>query len=293
MMAEENQNLFDDEQINQENESNSLFDEVEIKICNYQEIIDEQIKILEILNNIINIGLNNTLDENTKEGIFKDLEQNFFKLKTNIKTLISYFKNPPSQEELEIINKTLLMKKELETLNSSFLNLKIEDFGQQVTQLRALLDNFLVNFDNTLLESLNSALKTGDDNLKDFKEKIELRLSSSLQTYDQFLKLFLEKEKKAILDFSQIFSRITKNIKRALIASLIFFTFFGISFGVFSYIVYLKYEDYKKITHNAQKLSSIVIKENKDKSLTLSFPKNKTILNKDENGIHITLQGGE
>ncbi|EAH4571816.1 hypothetical protein D5V19_06020, partial [Campylobacter lari] len=74
-MTEENQSLLD-EQIDQEDMNNSLFDEV--KICNYQEITDEQIKILEIINNTINIGLNNILDENTKEGIFKDLEQNFY-----------------------------------------------------------------------------------------------------------------------------------------------------------------------------------------------------------------------
>ncbi|EAL2231507.1 hypothetical protein FC580_07170 [Campylobacter lari] len=67
-MTEENQSLLD-EQIDQEDMNNSLFDEV--KICNYQEIIDEQIKILEIINNTINIGLNNILDENTKEGILK------------------------------------------------------------------------------------------------------------------------------------------------------------------------------------------------------------------------------
>lgn len=289
-MTEENQNLFD-EQIEQEDTSSSLFDE--IKICNYQEIIDEQIKILEIINNTINIGLNNTLDENTKEGIFKDLEQNFYKLKMNIDSLISYFKNPPSQEELEIINKTLLIKTELDSLNSSFSKLEIEDFSQKAMELKTLLDNSLINFDKTLLESLNSALKVSDDNLKDFRSKTEVRLSDSLQTYDQTLKVFLEKEKNAILDFSKIFSKLTKNIKQTMIVSLMFFVLFGFSFGVFSFIVYLKYEDYKKIIQNAQKLSSIIIKENKDKSLTLSFPKNKTILNKDENGIHITLQGGE
>lgn len=289
-MIEENQSLFD-EQIVQEDMNNSLIDEV--RICNYQEIIDEQIKILDVINSIINIGLNNILDENTKEGIFKDLEQNFYKLKMNIDSLISYFKNPPSQEELEIINKTLLIKTELDSLNSSFSKLEIENFNQKATELKILLDNSLINFDNTLLDALNSALKTSDDNLKDFKLKTEARLSDSLQTYDQSLKMFLEKEKKAILDFSKIFSKLTKNIKQTMIASLVVFTLFGFSFGFFSFVAYLKYEDYKKITQNAQKLSSIIIKENKDKSLTLSFPKNKTILNKDENGIHITLQGGE
>ncbi|EAK0980332.1 hypothetical protein A0Z39_07320 [Campylobacter lari] len=289
-MTEENQSLLD-EQIDQEDMNNSLLDEV--KICNYQEIIDEQIKILEIINNTINIGLNNVLDENTKEGIFKDLEQNFYKLKMNIDSLISYFKNPPSQEELEIINKTLLIKTELDSLNSSFSKLEIEEFSQKAMELKTALDNSLVNFDNTFLESLNSALKVSNDDLKDFRSKTEARLSDSLQTYDQTLKVFLEKEKNAILDFSKIFSKLTKNIKQTMIVSLMFFALFGFSFGVFSFIVYLKYEDYKKITQNAQKLSSIIIKENKDKSLTLSFPKNKTILNKDENGIHITLQGGE
>ncbi|MCR6588433.1 hypothetical protein [Campylobacter insulaenigrae] len=78
---------------------------------------------------------------------------------------------------MEIINKTLLIKTEL--------------------------DNSLVNFDNTFLESLNSALKVSNDDLKDFRLKTEARLSDSLQTYDQTLKVFLEKEKNAILDFSK------------------------------------------------------------------------------------------
>lgn len=65
----------------------------------------------------INVGKQNA-QNNTEDGIFKDLESNIIELDNTYLALISYFKNPPNDEEKEIINKTISIKN-----NGRFYNL--------------------------------------------------------------------------------------------------------------------------------------------------------------------------
>lgn len=71
----------------------------------------------------INVGKQNA-QNNTEDGIFKDLESNIIELDNTYLALISYFKNPPNDEEKEIINKTISIKKQWKILLNLLMKFK-------------------------------------------------------------------------------------------------------------------------------------------------------------------------
>ena len=85
----------------------------EIAMTNFNELLEKFENIMKEINAKINIGKQNSKN-NTEDGIFKDLEDNFIELDNTYLALISYFKNPPSDEEKELINKTASIKKTME-----------------------------------------------------------------------------------------------------------------------------------------------------------------------------------
>lgn len=82
----------------------------EIAMTNFNELLEKFENIMKEINAKINIGKQNSKN-NTEDGIFKDLEDNFIELDNTYLALISYFKNLPSDEEKELINKTVSIKK--------------------------------------------------------------------------------------------------------------------------------------------------------------------------------------
>ncbi|EAH4662684.1 hypothetical protein BED72_07910 [Campylobacter coli] len=240
-------------------------------IQNYNELLSKFENLIKTIIAKINIGKQNS-SNNTEDGIFKDLEKNIIELDNTFLALISYFKNPPSDEEKEFINKTASIKKTM------------EDFAEFANEIQKL--------------SLDDKLKKYNEQINKFCEIVEYKLSYNAENYSSFLDHFVENGKLKLNIFSEIFTKMTKNTKWY----LIFFSFtsigLGIALGILILLTYIKYSEYnnlkERVSTITQGLATISIDENSKGSFTLSFAKNKkTIFNENKNSIQITLQGGE
>ncbi|EAI8855981.1 hypothetical protein CX778_09450 [Campylobacter coli] len=243
----------------------------EIAMTNFNELLEKFENIMKEINAKINIGKQNS-QNNTEDGIFKDLEDNFIELDNTYLALISYFKNPPSDEEKELINKTASIKKTM------------EDFAEFANAIQKI--------------SLDEKLKKYNEQINKFCEIVEYKLSYNAENYNTFLDHFVENGKLKLNTFSEIFTKMTKNTKWY----LIFFSFtsigLGMALGILILLTYIKYSEYnnlkERVSTITQGLATISIDENSKGSFTLSFAKNKkTIFNENKNSIQITLQGGE
>lgn len=255
-------NLF--EIVNEDNSKN-------IAMQNYNELLEKFANLIKIIIAKINVGKQNA-QNNTEDGIFKDLESNIIELDNTYLALISYFKNPPNDEEKEIINKTISIKKTM------------EDFAKFANEIQKI--------------SLDDKLKQYNEQINKFCEIVEYKLSHNAKNYNIFLDHFVEDGKQKLNIFSEIFTKMTKNTKWY----LIFFSFtsigLGIALGILILLTYIKYSEYnnlkERVSTITQGLATISIDENSKGSFTLSFAKNKkTIFNENKNSIQITLQGGE
>ncbi|WP_239056461.1 hypothetical protein [Helicobacter apodemus] len=259
-----------------ENPSENLFeiiddtDNQEIAMTNFNELLEKFDHTMKAINAKIHIGKQNS-QNNTEDGIFKDLEDNFIELDNTFLTLIAYFKNPPSDEEKEFINKTTSIKKTMEDLAK---------FANEIQKI-----------------SLDEKLKSYNEQINQFCEIVEYKLSYNAQNYNNFLDDFVADGKQTLHTFSEIFIKMTKNAK----LFFMIFSFASLGLGVIigtlvflSYIKYLEYEKLKeRVTTITQGLATISV-DKEGKSLTLSFAKNnKTIFTENKNSIQITLQGGE
>lgn len=255
-------NLF--EIVNEDNSKN-------IAMQNYNELLEKFENLIKIIIAKINVGKQNA-QNNTEDGIFKDLESNIIELDNTYLALISYFKNPPNDEEKEIINKTISIKKTM------------EDFAKFANEIQKI--------------SLDDKLKQYNEQINKFCEIVEYKLSHNAKNYNTFLDHFVEDGKQKLNTFSEIFTKMTKNTKWY----LIFFSFtsigLGMALGILILLTYIKYSEYnnlkERVSTITQGLATISIDENSKGSFTLSFAKNKkTIFNENKNSIQITLQGGE
>lgn len=254
-------NLF--EIVNEDNSKN-------IAMQNYNELLEKFENLIKIIIAKINVGKQNA-QNNTEDGIFKDLEKNIIELDNTYLALISYFKNPPNDEEKEIINKTISIKKTM------------EDFAEFANEIQKI--------------SLDEKLEKYNEQINQFCEIVEYKLSHNAQNYNDFLDSFIKDGKDKLNIFSQIFTKMIKNTK----SFLIFFSFttigLGITLGILLFLIYTKNTELenlqKRVSVITQGLATISVNED-DKSLTLSFAKKqKTILTENKNSIQITLQGGE
>lgn len=250
--------------VNEDNSKN-------IAMQNYNELLEKFENLIKIIIAKINVGKQNA-QNNTEDGIFKDLESNIIELDNTYLALISYFKNPPNDEEKEIINKTISIKKTM------------EDFAKFANEIQKI--------------SLDDKLKQYNEQINKFCEIVEYKLSHNAKNYNIFLDHFVEDGKQKLNIFSEIFTKMTKNTKWY----LIFFSFtsigLGIALGILILLTYIKYSEYnnlkERVSTITQGLATISIDENSKGSFTLSFAKNKkTIFNENKNSIQITLQGGE
>ncbi|HDZ5039375.1 TPA: hypothetical protein RTG59_001608, partial [Campylobacter jejuni] len=166
-------NLF--EIVNEDNSKN-------IVMQNYNELLDKFENLIKIIITKINIGKQNA-QNNTEDGIFKDLESSIMELDNTYLALISYFKNPPNDEEKEIINKTASIKK------------TIEDFAKFANEIQKI--------------SLDDKLKKYNEQINKFCEIVEYKLSHNTKNYNSFLDCFIEDGKKKLDIFSKIFIKMT------------------------------------------------------------------------------------
>lgn len=238
-------NLF--EIVNEDNSKN-------IAMQNYNELLEKFENLIKIIIAKINVGKQNA-QNNTEDGIFKDLESNIIELDNTYLALISYFKNPPNDEEKEIINKTISIKKTM------------EDFAKFANEIQKI--------------SLDDKLKQYNEQINKFCEIVEYKLSHNAKNYNTFLDHFVEDGKQKLNTFSEIFTKMTKNTKWY----LIFFSFtsigLGIALGILILLTYIKYSEYnnlkERVSTITQGLATISIDENSKGSFTLSFAKNKKL----------------
>ncbi|MCW1522513.1 hypothetical protein OLR57_09630 [Campylobacter jejuni] len=234
-------NLF--EIVNEDNSKN-------IAMQNYNELLEKFENLIKIIIAKINVGKQNA-QNNTEDGIFKDLESNIIELDNTYLALISYFKNPPNDEEKEIINKTISIKKTM------------EDFAKFANEIQKI--------------SLDDKLKQYNEQINKFCEIVEYKLSHNAKNYNTFLDHFVEDGKQKLNIFSEIFTKMTKNTKWY----LIFFSFtsigLGIALGILILLTYIKYSEYnnlkERVSTITQGLATISIDENSKGSFTLSFAK--------------------
>ncbi|MCW1591176.1 hypothetical protein OLV19_08915 [Campylobacter jejuni] len=234
-------NLF--EIVNEDNSKN-------IAMQNYNELLEKFENLIKIIIAKINVGKQNA-QNNTEDGIFKDLESNIIELDNTYLALISYFKNPPNDEEKEIINKTISIKKTM------------EDFAKFANEIQKI--------------SLDDKLKQYNEQINKFCEIVEYKLSHNAKNYNTFLDHFVEDGKQKLNTFSEIFTKMTKNTKWY----LIFFSFtsigLGIALGILILLTYIKYSEYnnlkERVSTITQGLATISIDENSKGSFTLSFAK--------------------
>ncbi|EAK8099014.1 hypothetical protein I9077_00835 [Campylobacter jejuni] len=253
---------------------NEMYEEInsqqEITAINYNELLKKIDSLFKTISSKINIGKQNS-QNNTEDGIFKDLEDSFIELENAHYAFITYFKNPPNDEEKELIHKMASLKKTMEDFAK---------FANGINQIS--LDDKLQNY-NTQIEK--------------FCEIVEYKLSNNSNNYSLFLDNFIKNEKKKLNIFAEIFTKMTKHTKLFLISLSFISTILGVGLGILIVLTYLKYLEYEKLTQRVNTITqglAIISVDKNDKNLTLSFAKNKkTIFNENKNSIQITLQGGE
>ncbi len=125
-------NLF--EIVNEDNSKN-------IAMQNYNELLEKFENLIKIIIAKINVGKQNA-QNNTEDGIFKDLESNIIELDNTYLALISYFKNPPNDEEKEIINKTISIKKQWKILLNLLMKFKKYHWMINLNNITSKLINF-------------------------------------------------------------------------------------------------------------------------------------------------------
>lgn len=262
-----NENNTDEKKLYEvvKNEDNSQI----IVMQNYNELVEKFINTMKTMHAKIQTGIQHS-QSNTEDGIFKDLENIYIKLNDTFFAILYYFKNPPSEEEKELISKTASIKKTM------------EDFAKFADEIQKI--------------SLDDKLKNYNEQIDKFCQIVEYKLSNNAQNYNNFLDNFVQNGKEKLNIFSEIFKKMTKNTKYY----FIFFSFtsigLGITLGILILLSYMKYSQYDKLREKVniitQGLATISVDDNK--SLTLSFAKNKkTIFTENKNSIQITLQGGE
>ncbi|WP_301006627.1 MULTISPECIES: hypothetical protein [Helicobacter] len=249
--------------VNEENNSTQ-------EIINFNELLERFTNTMQTINGKIHVGKQNS-HSNTEDGIFKDLEESFSELNSIHLALVAYFKNPPSDEEKEIFHKTASIKKTMEDLAK---------FANEIQKI-----------------SLDEKLKNYNQQINSFCEIVEYKLSHNAQIYQEFLDGFVADGKQKLNIFSEIFTKMTKNTKWFLVFFSVASISLGVIFGVLLSLTYAKHLEYNKLKGRVaaitQGLATISVNKD-DKSLTLSFAKNKkTIFNENKNSIQITLQGGE
>lgn len=170
------------------------------------------------------------LDEKNKE------------IRSYFESLMSFFTNPPTKEEFELINHSLLLNnvyKSFKDFSDSFENLNMKEQFEANKQI----------FENSLKQ------------LENFSNTIENKLEITAKKYDDFLTNFITKQTDEInkyneksKELSEVYNdSLRKNIKfmkGGTAGLLITNTLLAIVLGIIGVLTYLKYENIQ----NSQKL---------------------------------------
>ncbi|OCR84605.1 hypothetical protein, partial [Campylobacter fetus] len=250
----------------------------------------EQTELLQDINSKIQIGLNSDLS-NTEIGIFKDLQDSYSKLEINLKTLVDYFKNPPTKEEKALINKIVLIKANIEhisNLKTAFDETNIEN---NVKQFQQSITNLIRLLEKGLSISLSKELKIHRGGFRNFCSQIQEKMTNSTKNYEEILDLFLQREKEKLNVFSSAFTEFAKSSKLLFLWTVLFFAFFGVVFGSLTTITYLKYQEMANISELIKRVNGIEISRD-NKNLILNIPKSNSKFDNDKDKYKITLIGG-
>lgn len=125
-------NLF--EIVNEDNSKN-------IAMQNYNELLEKFENLIKIIIAKINVGKQNA-QNNTEDGIFKDLESNIIELDNTYLALISYFKNPPMMKRKKLLIKPFLLKKQWKILLNLLMKFKKYHWMINLNNITSKLINF-------------------------------------------------------------------------------------------------------------------------------------------------------
>lgn len=223
----------------------------EKEIVDFSTLIDNQTVLLKKIKDKLELGTREVSLSNTEKGIFSDLIELVSNLEIVWDEFITYFCNPPSQEEKELLNKTLLMRKA----------------GEDLKQFEKIIQNL----------NLNLKMDEFSKEFSDFTNKIESRLSTTYKKYDSFSDSFLNKQELTAKEFE---NNITKTINRSKLtfrSILMIVLSFGVIFGLlFGFVIY-KIKSIDELDINISKVSenleNIKISREDDK-LIIQVPKN-------------------
>lgn len=125
-------NLF--EIVNEDNSKN-------IAMQNYNELLEKFENLIKIIIAKINVGKQNA-QNNTEDGIFKDLESNIIELDNTYLALISYFKNLLMMKRKKLLIKPFLLKKQWKILLNLLMKFKKYHWMINLNNITSKLINF-------------------------------------------------------------------------------------------------------------------------------------------------------
>nr|WP_223210098.1 hypothetical protein [Campylobacter jejuni] len=125
-------NLF--EIVNEDNSKN-------IAMQNYNELLEKFANLIKIIIAKINVGKQNA-QNNTEDGIFKDLESNIIELDNTYLALISYFKILPMMKRKKLLIKPFLLKKQWKILLNLLMKFKKYHWMINLNNITSKLINF-------------------------------------------------------------------------------------------------------------------------------------------------------
>lgn len=125
-------NLF--EIVNEDNSKN-------IAMQNYNELLEKFENLIKIIIAKINVGKQNA-QNNTEDGIFKDLESNIIELDNTYLALISYFKILLMMKRKKLLIKPFLLKKQWKILLNLLMKFKKYHWMINLNNITSKLINF-------------------------------------------------------------------------------------------------------------------------------------------------------
>ncbi|MDY5184426.1 hypothetical protein [Helicobacter trogontum] len=273
-------------------------------IQNYSSLMQIQEDIFDSMLKKIEMGKVNESGsyDNATIGIFKDLEEEYYKAKKNWDCFIQFFHAPLNKDDMQFINTLKIMNVLIE---------KIQVFSMQSKELDDYVSDIQESLDK--INSNNGRLAQLDDTMKEFCEytanqlhgearriqeqfcsTLEQTLQHKITHYDNFLTHFINKEGEKIKELSDIATDITKNTKKILILVAIIFAIFGTSLGALSVALYTKYKQFQALDSNltffSKKLHNINITRN-DNTITIKAPKQDIQTTTKDNYFYLTIGG--
>lgn len=228
-------------------------------ILNYAKLIQKQRELRDEIINLANTGAELKNISDFERSLFKEIDKKIDEFFHLWNAFINFFKNPPTQNEFENINHSLILQK-------AFSDFK--EFSDNIARLNleAQSKEFSVEFENFISNTqakLENVVSQYDDFLKSFISKqkthiepFEDQLNSIVKTYDNSFAKMLRIAKGGILTL------IATNIILVLVL------------GILSTVIYFQKEELEGIMNVSKNFESIKVVQDKN-SITFDFDKDK------------------